>query len=113
VNVWIDAHLSPQVATWLRRTFAVNAIAVRDLGFRDASDHAIVAAAREAVAVVLTKDRDFVDILEHLGPPPPVLWVTCGNTSNIRLFAILQDAWPKALALLRSGETLVEISDRT
>jgi len=112
VNVWIDAQLSPQVATWLRQTISVDAIAVRDLGFRDASDHAIFVAARKAGAVVLTKDRDFVNLLEHLGPPPQVLWLTCGNTSNIRLFALLQDAWPKAVALLQSGEPLVEISER-
>jgi len=113
VNVWIDAQLSPLVAEWLRRTFAVYAACVRDLGFRDAVDVAIFMAAREADAVVLSKDRDFVDLLERLGPPPRVLWLTCGNTSNTRLFAILQDAWPKAVALLQSGEPLVEISERT
>jgi predicted nuclease of predicted toxin-antitoxin system len=69
-------------------------------------------AAREADAVVLTKDRDFVDLLERLGPPPRVLWLTCGNTSNSRLFSILQDAWPRAVALLGLDEPLVEVSDR-
>ena len=113
MNVWIDAQLSPLLAEWLRRTFAVDATCVRDVGFRDAVDYAIFMAAREADAVVLSKDRDFVDLLERLGPPPRVLWLTCGNTSNSRLFAILQDAWPKAVALLQSGEPLVEISERT
>jgi hypothetical protein len=32
----------------------------------------------------MTKDRDFVEMLQRLGPPPKVAWVTCGNTSNAR-----------------------------
>ena len=113
MNVWVDAQLSPLVAEWLRQTFAVDAACVCDVGFRDAVDYAIFMAARDADAVVLSKDRDFVDLLERLGPPPRVLWLTCGSTSNSRLFAILQDASPKAVALLQSGEPLVEISERT
>lgn len=61
--------------------------------------------------MVLTKDRDFVSLLGRLGPPPAVLWVTCGNTSNLRLQEVLTNAMPQALGLLRAGESLVEISD--
>jgi hypothetical protein len=57
-------------------------------------------------------DRDFVDLLDRLGPPPRVLWLTCGNTSNSRLCSVLQDAGPRAVALLGSGEPLVEVSHR-
>ena len=56
--LWIDAQLSPSVATWLLRTFGVNTTAVRDLGLRSSTDQAIFMAARQAGAVVLTKDRD-------------------------------------------------------
>ena len=58
----------------------------------------------------MTKDRDFVDLIERLGPPPQVIWITCGNTSNAVLQRILSVALPKALALLESGEPLVEIT---
>jgi len=44
---------------WLNERFGVEAYSVRWLGYRDASDEAIFAAAREAGAVVMTKDRDF------------------------------------------------------
>jgi predicted nuclease of predicted toxin-antitoxin system len=59
----------------------------------------------------MTKDSDFVVLLERFGPPPQVLWVTCGNTSNVRLKEILTSTLPKALELLNSGEKLVEISE--
>lgn len=58
----------------------------------------------------MTKDSDFVVLLERFGPPPQVLWLTCGNTSNVRLKEILTSTLPNALGLLNSGEKLVEIS---
>lgn len=111
MKVWVDAQLSPVVAQWLHKTFGVEAVAVRDLGLRGAKDEQIFAAAREAGAVVMSKDSDFVRLLEEHGPPPQVVWVTCGNTSNVRLQQILATAWPTAAAVLAGGEPLVEISD--
>lgn len=57
-----------------------------------------------------TKDRDFVQLMERHGAPPCVLWLTCGNTSNARLREILSVALGDALALVATGERLVEIS---
>ena len=58
----------------------------------------------------MTKDADFMRLLEKHGAPPQVIWVTCGNTSNARMREVLAIALPKALALLGQGESLVEIS---
>jgi predicted nuclease of predicted toxin-antitoxin system len=52
-----------------------------------------------------------VRLLARLGPPPAVIWVTCGNTSNSRLQDILSTAMPKAMALLQAGDWLVEVRD--
>jgi predicted nuclease of predicted toxin-antitoxin system len=112
VIVWTDAHLSPRLAAWLRTKFGVTATAVRDLGLRDAEDPAIFAYARTAGAVIMTKDGDFVELLARYGPPPQVIWLTCGNTSNAALEVILNDAWVRITALLAAGEPLVEISGR-
>jgi predicted nuclease of predicted toxin-antitoxin system len=68
-------------------------------------------AARDADAVVLTKDQDFVDLVERLGPPPRVLWVTIGNTSNAHLKDVLQRTLAEALELIEKGERLVEITE--
>lgn len=57
--IWIDAQLSPSLAGWITKVFGVKAQAVRDLGLRDASDPVIFKSAREANAIVLTKDADF------------------------------------------------------
>jgi predicted nuclease of predicted toxin-antitoxin system len=88
----------------------VNAVAIRDLGLRDAEDKEIFEAARRENASVMTKDSDFVLLLDRLGAPPQVIWVTCGNTSNARLKEILTNTLSKAVELLESGEELVEIN---
>jgi predicted nuclease of predicted toxin-antitoxin system len=108
---WLDAQLSPALAVWLRMRFSLDANAVRELGLRDAEDAEIFAAARRAEAVVITKDSDFVELLQRHGPPPQVLWLRCGNTSNPRLKQILTQALPDVLPMLQDGEPLVEIGD--
>lgn len=107
---WIDAQLPPSIAAWIGGHFPVTALAVRDLGLRDASDEAIFKAARDAGVCVVTKDADFVRLLERFGSPPKILWLTCGNTSNTRLVSLLKRRLPIALDLLETGEKLVEIS---
>jgi len=72
----------------------------------------IFLAAREADAVVLTKDRDFVLLLELLGPPPQVIWLTIGNTSNADLRKVLSKSLNSVIDLLRRGEPLVEVADQ-
>ncbi|HEY6230515.1 MAG TPA: DUF5615 family PIN-like protein [Pyrinomonadaceae bacterium] len=108
--LWIDAQFSPALAGWLGVTFDVSAVALRTIGMRDATDRDIFFAARRAGATIMTKDIDFVRLLEDLGPPPQVIWVTCGNTSNANLKLILTKTFPRALAFLSRGEMLVEIS---
>jgi predicted nuclease of predicted toxin-antitoxin system len=110
MTIWLDAQLSPAIATWISLQYGVSAIALRDVGLRDATDREIFFAARVADAVVMTKDSDFVSLLEKHGPPPKVIWLTCGNTSNARLKEILTGTLEKALELLQAGERLVEIS---
>lgn len=109
-TIWVDAHLSPAIATWITNTFGVTAVALRDLGLRDAEDLEIFEAAKDQGVIVMTKDSDFVDLVDRLGAPPQIIWLTCGNTSNARLREILGSVLPAALELLRSGEQLVEIS---
>ena len=113
MKIWVDAQISPAIAQWLSSAYGVQAVAVKDLGLRDAMDRDIFLAARAAKAVLLTKDRDLVDLVIQLGSPPQILWVTCGNTSNAKLKAILIQAWPAAATLLEASEKIIEISDTT
>jgi predicted nuclease of predicted toxin-antitoxin system len=109
MTLWLDAQLSPRIARWITDHFTVTAIPLRDVGLRDAEDDAIWAAARNANVVVLTKDADFEERVRRFGPPPQVIWLTCGNTSEARLKQIFEAHLQTALDLLKSGNPLVEI----
>ena len=109
--VWVDAQLSPRLASWITESLRVEAIHLLDLGLLHAKDQDIFQEAREAGAVLMTKDSDFLGLLERLGSPPQLIWITCGNTSNARLRQILENALPTTLRLLEQGESLVEVSD--
>ncbi len=45
-------------------------MALRDLGLRDAEDTEIFQVAKARRAILMTKDSDFVDLVERLGSPP-------------------------------------------
>jgi predicted nuclease of predicted toxin-antitoxin system len=106
----VDARLPPVLARWLGQEYGVDAAHVNDVGYLGADDPVIFAAARAgAAAVVVTKDEDFVRLLEQHGPPPQIVWVTCGNVRNAVLRAVLLPIWPRVAASLAAGEPLVEI----
>lgn len=107
--LWVDAHLSPRTARWITDHSTIQAFALRDVGLRDASDETIFAAARDAEAIVLTKDSDFVELQARKGSPPKIIWLTCGNTSEAALQKLLTTHLALALKLLAEGDDLVEI----
>jgi len=110
MKLWLDAQLPPLLAEWINQQgFGVQASAVRELGLRDATDPEIFQAARTVDALVMTKDRDFVHLLDRHGPPPQVIWMRMGNCSNSALQQMLDRTLPQALVLLQSGEPWVEI----
>lgn len=76
--IWLDAHLSPRLAIWLKEEKGIHAEPLRNLGLRDAEDDVIFDQARREEVVVMTKDRDFVDLVVRHGPPPQVIWLRCG-----------------------------------
>lgn len=109
-RVWVDAQLPPVLARWLALNYAVDAAHVNEIGYLGADDVVIFEAARGgSAAVVVTKDDDFVRLLEQHGPPPQIVWITCGNVRNAALRAVVMPVWPQVAALLAAGEPLVEI----
>lgn len=109
---WVDAQLPPALAAFLRERFGLDAHPLRELGLRDAEDEDIFLRAREQDVVLVSKDADFVELIERRGPPPRLLWVTCGNISNDPLCALFAKLMPDALAMLEAVETIIEIAGK-
>lgn len=109
--VWVDAQLPPALAGWLRDLGESQAVHVENLDLLRAEDPEIFEKARQVGAIVVTKDGDFIQIQERRGPPPRVLWITCGNRSNRYLKDLIVRSWPRVQDLLAAGEILIEINE--
>jgi predicted nuclease of predicted toxin-antitoxin system len=62
------------------------------------------------VDAILTKDEDFLRLVGKHGPPPSIIWVTIGNTSNRRMKELITDRLPRTLQLIKEGNAVVEIA---
>ncbi len=112
IVIWVDAHLSPVIAKWLIEDFGITAASLYSLGLRDADDLIIFKEARQAAAIVLTKDIDLLKIQEQLGQPPKIIYLTCGNTSNKVVRAIMQKHFQYITEfLIANNEPFIEITD--
>jgi predicted nuclease of predicted toxin-antitoxin system len=108
----IDAQLSPNLAEWINISFNnVEAISVRSVGLSGAKDKEIFNFARDHQYIVMTKDSDFIRLIEQYGSPPQLIWITCGNTSNRKMISIFSKTLTKVLDLIHKGENIIEISD--
>ena len=103
----VDAQLPPMLAAWLRQK-GYEAVAVREIGLREADDRDIWSYARAELAIVVTKDEDFGQ-MAATAPDARVLWVRIGNAVNRVLLARFERAWPEILARLEEGAQVVEI----
>ena len=107
--IWIDEHLPRQLAPWFKAEFGVDAEHVSAVGLSSAPDPQIFARARAANAVLLTKDFDFITLVERLGPPPHLIWLATGNSSTAFLKALLKRRFSEIKAALDAGESIVEV----
>jgi predicted nuclease of predicted toxin-antitoxin system len=110
VIIWLDAHLPPALAPWITAQFGIPAFSVSYLGLLEADDATIFQAARDAEAVVMTKDADFLEMQMRFGTPPQIILVTLGNTTNKNMREVLQKQMPTILEFLDKGEPIVEIT---
>jgi predicted nuclease of predicted toxin-antitoxin system len=94
----------------MRATFDLRAFSLRDIDMKGAKDELIFRRAKQEVDAILTKDEDFLRLVHKHGPPPSIIWVTVGNTSNRRMKELLTDRLPRTLQLIKEGNAVVEIA---
>ena len=62
--IWIDAQISPEISNWIKDEFSIECFHVRSLNLLRAKDSEIFFKAKAETVVVMTKDSDFVNLLE-------------------------------------------------
>jgi predicted nuclease of predicted toxin-antitoxin system len=108
VKLIIDAQLPPSLAAALRQA-GCDAVAVREIGLREAKDAAIWNYALQNNGVILTKDEDFAERCMADDQAPVVIWLRIGNATNPELFGWFMPRWPSMLARLQAGDRLIEV----
>ena len=104
----IDAQLPPSLAAALRQ-LGCDAVAVREIGLRDAKDAAIWNYSLQNNGVILTKDEDFAERCMARNQAPAVIWLRIGNATNPELLGWFMPQWPSMLARLQVGDKLIEV----
>lgn len=108
----IDAQLPPKLVDWLaaRGHEAMHVLDLPD-GLRMADSEVWRRAASEG-SVIVSKDRDFLDLASVRGAPPIIFWVGIGNASTARLLELLSEAWPTVLSELAAPDAGVVMLER-
>ena len=107
----VDAQLPVSLAEWFRSK-GVEATHVAELGMRYASDWQIWRYAEQNAAkgcAIVTKDEDFVFLIDNTAIDRRVVWVRIGNCSNRDLLVAFESAWPALEAGLLDGTRIIEI----
>jgi predicted nuclease of predicted toxin-antitoxin system len=110
MTLFVDVHLPPSLAPWLKETFGIESYSFDYLGWRLSEDYEVFVNVREYTdPIIITKDEDFVRLLQTHDSPPKIIWVTMGNTSNQNLRRVFIETFRDAMDLLREND-LVEIN---
>ncbi|MFT4229017.1 MAG: DUF5615 family PIN-like protein [Microbacterium sp.] len=104
----VDAQLPPSLAAVLQRQ-GHDAVAVRDIGLREAPDSAIWAHCARTGRVIVSKDDDFARRARDTTTGPPVVWLRVGNASTRALEAWFVPLLPAIVEQLEAGERLIEV----
>jgi predicted nuclease of predicted toxin-antitoxin system len=86
-----DQNLAPRLVDQVTADFP-GSLHVRDLDLQSATDAEVLRVAAERDLVVVTKDKDFADIVTARGGGPKVLWLMLGNASTDEIAASIRDA---------------------
>lgn len=104
----IDAQLPPALARWIAAQ-GFDAEHVADLGLEAAKDRVVWNYADRQGGIIISKDEDFAQRRALAAGGPAIVWLRVGNTRRHELLRWFATIFPRALAALERGDTLVEI----
>ncbi len=87
MKLLLDQNLSHRLVEPLAKAFG-GALHVRELGLERASDEGVWQAGRDQGCVIVSKDRDFLDLSMLRGHPPEVVWIRAGNADSSTLLQL-------------------------
>jgi len=87
-EIWLDTHISPVIAKWLKEDFGYNCKSSFVLKLYGLDDIEIYQKAKAAgYVIIISKDSDLPEIVERLGAPPKVINIRIGNADTAFFFS--------------------------
>jgi predicted nuclease of predicted toxin-antitoxin system len=108
IRFLIDEQLPPALADHLIGE-GYSAEHVNALGGGPPADIEIWLEAIARRAVIISKDQDFVSLVQSDPTGPQVVWIRLGNVTNTALWGSLKPLLREITAALEAGERLIEI----
>ena len=110
-EIWLDNHLSPIIAKWLKEKTEMEVKSSYVLKFDHLNDFEIYSRAKKAGKIILiSKDSDLDKIISKSGSPPKLISLKVPNCDNKILFSILEKNIEKAIrTLLDFNKDIIEI----
>ena len=111
-EIWLDNHISPIVAKWLKDDLGYEVKSSYVLQLSVLRDIDIYYKAKEyGKVIIVSKDSDLDEIISLLGSPPKLISLKVGNCDNKILFSILKNNLEKAIRLsFDFNQDIIEIA---
>jgi predicted nuclease of predicted toxin-antitoxin system len=111
-EIWLDNHISPIIAKWLRDDLKLEVKSSYALQLYGLSDVDIYKKAKDHGKIILiSKDTDLDQIISFNGSPHKLIVLKIGNCHNRILFQMLKDNLPNAIRLLFDfNKDIIEIN---
>jgi predicted nuclease of predicted toxin-antitoxin system len=107
VNFLLDQNMPVSLCGWLAAR-GHSAEHIRYIAMRDAPDQDICLEAKRRQAIIVTKDKDYVALVEK-EQILQLLLIRTGNKTTAELFHVLDAGWADVEARLLRGQGQVEI----
>jgi predicted nuclease of predicted toxin-antitoxin system len=112
MKTFFDENLSPKLLDWLSDLFS-DVQHARDLGLKGASDRQVWNAVRSGgVELLITTDRDFIDLVRQYGPPPKVLHLERADVKTRELEAAIRRNALRIVEMVESARYLLSLRMR-
>ena len=106
MKLLLDENLSHRLVPRLQTAYPGSS-QITLVGLGSADDLVLWRFARENGYVLVTQDNDFLDLAAQHGPPPMVIRLALGNSSNAQVMSALLNGQPAILAAAAQPNTAV------
>jgi len=90
-EIWTDTNISPIIAKWITEFTDLKTKSSFTLNLHYADDLTIFKMAQiYGNVIILSKDRDFEELIKWYGVPPKLILIKIGNCTNQELWQKLQ-----------------------